>query len=72
MKLSLQYLQDGSGKVHAIQLPLLEWEKLMLKMRKYEQALKIKADLKEAHGQVENMRKQVGVVEKLTDFLNEL
>jgi len=72
MKLSLQYLYDTAGKVQAVQLPFLEWEKIMLKMRKYEQALMIKNDLKEAFEQVAEMRKQDGKIETLADFLNEL
>ena len=44
----------------------------MLKMRKYEQALMIKNDLKEAFEQVAEMRKQDGKIETLADFLNEL
>ncbi len=71
MKLAIQYLSDNTGKMRAIQLPLNEWEKLVNKLRKYEQILKIKSDLKEAFEQVAEQRKSKKK-QTLTDFLNEL
>jgi hypothetical protein len=72
MKISLQYLNDANGNISAVQLPFSQWEKVMAKMRKYEQELMVKSDLKEAFGQVAKMRKQKGKKETLADFLNEL
>ncbi len=48
MKISLQYVNDTNGNTQAVQLPLSEWEKVLSKLKKYEQALKLKCDLKEA------------------------
>ncbi len=72
MKFALQYLNDINGKPQAVQLPLSDWEKILTKLKKYEQALKIKSDLKEAFEQVELLRKSVEPKQTLTDFLNEL
>ena len=71
MKIALQYLNDSNGNTQAVQLPLTEWEKVLNKLKKYEQSLKIKSDLKEAFEQVASMRnkKQKST---LKDFLNEL
>ena len=72
MKIALQYLNDINGKTQAVQLPLTEWEKLLNKLKKYEQALKLKSDLKEAFEQVAVLRKSKGHKQTLKEFLNEL
>ncbi len=72
MKISLQYLNDGNGNISAVQLPFSQWEKVMAKMKKYEQELMVKSDLEEAFKQVAKMRKEKGKKETLTDFLNDL
>ena len=72
MKLALQYLHDSNGKTQAIQLPINDWEKLLAKMRKYEQTLKIKSDLKEAFEELTELKKTKGKKQTLSDFLNEL
>ena len=72
MKITLQYLNDINGKTQAVQLPLTEWEKLLSKLKKYEQALKLKSDLKEAFEQVAVLRKTKGQKQTLNEFLNEL
>ncbi len=72
MKLSIQYLNDLNGNIRAVQIPWTEWEKITRKIRKYEQALKLKSDLTEAFEEVKKM--QTGKVKKqsLSEFLNEL
>jgi len=72
MKIELQYVNDSSGHTHAVQLPLQDWEKLLAKLKKYEQTLKIKSDLKIAFQQAERLRKSTTKKQSLTDFLNEL
>ena len=72
MKLALQYLSDINGKPQAVQLPLTDWEKVLSKLKKYEQALSIKTDLKEAFEEVALLRKSKEKKQTLTDFLNEL
>jgi hypothetical protein len=57
MKIALQYVSDSDGKTQSVQLPLTEWEKILTKLKKYEQALKIKSDLEEAFEQVAQLRK---------------
>jgi hypothetical protein len=53
-------------------LPLSEWEKILNKLRKYEQALKLRYDLNEAFDQVAVLKKQKGQKQTLKDFLNKL
>ena len=71
MKIELQYVNDINGETKAVQLPLNEWEKVLNKLRKYEQALQLKTDLKEAFEQVSLLRKKTKK-QTLTDFLNEV
>jgi len=72
MKIALQYVNDINGKTHAVQVPLTEWQKMLNKLKKYEQALKLKSDLKNAFIQVSAIRKSKKPNQTLTDFLNEL
>ncbi len=72
MKISLQYLNDINGNTQAVQLPLTDWEKVLNKLKKYEQALKLKSDLKEAFDQIELLKSTKGPRQTLNDFLNEL
>ena len=72
MKLELVYINDTQGKPKMVQLPVTQWKRIVSKLEKYEQALKIKDDLREAFGQVETMRK-AGVEKKtLSSYLDEL
>ena len=71
MKVALQYLNDANGKTQAIQMPLSDWEKIIGKLKKYEQALKIKSDLSEAFQEVSTLSKSENK-QTFTDFLNEL
>ena len=72
MKIALQYVSDANGKPQAVRLPVSEWEKVLSRIRKSEQVLKLKSDLKVAFKQVEKVRKSKGKKQTLTDFLNEL
>ena len=72
MKIALQYVSDSSGKTQSVQLPITDWEKLLSKLTKYEQKLKIKSDLTEAFQQVSSLRKSKAKKQTLNDFLNEL
>ncbi len=38
--------------MQAVQLPLTEWEKVLAKLKKYEQTLKLESNLKETFEQV--------------------
>ena len=49
-----------------------EWEKLLKKLKKCEQTLKIRSDLKEVFDQVAQMRKSAVKKKTLTEVLNEL
>jgi hypothetical protein len=72
MKIALQYVNDSSGKLQSVQVPLTDWEKLMAKLKNYEQTLKIKTDLKDAFQEVAQLRKSKAKKQTLNDFLNEL
>jgi len=72
MKLDLQYLRDVNGKTNAVQLSLSDWEKLLNKLKKYEQTLKIKSDLKEAYEQVISLKEGRKNKQTLSEFLNKL
>ena len=53
-------------------LAVSDWEKLMKKLARYEQVLKIRSDITEALGEVNDLRKTKQRRTTLTDFLNEL
>lgn len=72
MKLAIQYLNDSNGKTQAVQLPLSDWEKVLDKMKMYEQSLNLKSDLKEAFAQVTKMKKSKQKKQTLNEFLDEL
>jgi hypothetical protein len=72
MKIALQYVNDINGNTQAVQLPLTEWEKVLKKLKKYEQALKLRSDLKEAFDQIAVLKSQKGHKQTLNEFLNEL
>ena len=72
MKIALQYLSDSKGQTTAVQLTLTEWIKVLSKIKKLEQTLKIKSDLMEAFEQIEILKKSKAKKETLNDFLNEL
>lgn len=40
MKIDIQYVSDSNGKTRSVQLPLTEWEKMLAKLKMYEQAPK--------------------------------
>ncbi len=72
MKIALQYLNDINGNTQAVQLPLNEWERVLNKLWKYEQALKLKSDLKEAFEQVAILKQSKEHKQTLNEFLDEL
>ena len=72
MKFAIQYVSDQNGNPQAIQLPLEDWKRLMAKLQKYEQSLKVKSDLREAFEQVAALRKSKAKKQTLSHFLNEL
>ena len=72
MKIALQYLNDINGKTQAVQLTLTDWEKLLNKLNKYEQALKLKSDIKEAYKQVNILKNSKVQKQTLKEFLNEV
>ena len=72
MKIPLQYVNDNKGKVKAVQIPLTQWEKVLGKLKKYEQALKLRSDLQIALKQVAALKRTRKPKQSLKEFLNEL
>ncbi len=72
MKIALQYLNDMEGNPQAVQLPFTDWEKLLNRLKQYEQAFKLKSDLQEALEQVAILKKTKGHKQTLHEFLKEL
>jgi hypothetical protein len=72
MKIPLQYVNDNSGKTRAVQISLTEWEKVLGKLKKYEQALKLRSDLQIAFKQVAALKKAKRPKQTLKEFVNEL
>ena len=72
MKIAIQYVNDVNGNTQAVQMPLTEWERVLNKLNKYEQAFKLKSDLQEAFDQVALLRKSKKPKQTRNDFLNEL
>jgi len=72
MKVALQYLNDANGKTKAVQLSLSDWNRVITKLKKYEQELKIKSDLTEAFEEVALLSSSKQKKQTLSEFLNEL
>ena len=72
MKISVQYVNDISGNTKAVQLPINEWNKMLNKLNKYEQAFKLKSDLRAAMDEVKKLKDKKIPKQTLSDFLNEL
>jgi uncharacterized protein YoxC len=72
MKIALQYVKSTDGVTQSVQVPFPEWEKLLLKIKKYEQALKLKKDLTQAFEEVAQIRESRSKKQSLNDFLNEI
>jgi NADH dehydrogenase FAD-containing subunit len=72
MKIDFKYIIDSKGQTTAVQLSLADWEKILSKLKKFEQTLKIKSGLKEAFEQVAKLKKSKEEKQTLKDFLNEI
>jgi len=70
MKIPVQYVNDEDGNVKAIQVPISEWQKVLTKLKKYEQALSLKSDLAEAFEEVAQLKRTKGAKQTLKEFLN--
>jgi len=72
MKLDVEYLNDASGKVKAIQVPVKDWNRMLDKLKEYEPALQLKSDLHEAMAEVKKLTLSRKRKQTLDEFLNEL
>ncbi len=72
MKIPVQYVNDEDGNVMAIQVTISEWQKVLTKLKKYEQALSLKSDLAQAFEEVVQLKRSKGAKQMLKEFLNGL
>lgn len=72
MKIPIQYLNDEDGNVKAVQIPVDDWEKVLEKLKSYEQALRIRKALEESLKQAKVLSTLKGHKQTLTEFLNEV
>jgi len=72
MKLNIQYINNEKGEIQGIQMSIKEWEKLIKKLKKYEQTLKIRSDLQKAIDEINELNKKRKAKQTLNDFLNEI
>lgn len=72
MKIAVQYVNDANGDTQAIQLSLSEWERVVRKIRKYEQSLKLRTDLSDAFAQVSELKRSRRKKQTLSEFLDEV
>ena len=56
----------------AVQVPIEDWKKLEQKLKKYEEAFRVKEDLRAALEEVRQIRTGKISKQSLSDFLNEL
>lgn len=70
MKIALQYVNDAHWQTHAVQLPLSDWGNILNKLKKYEQALKLKSDLVEAFNEIESLKNSKAPKQTLNEFLS--
>ena len=72
MTIELDYLNDRKGKIRAVQIPTVDWQKILRKVRKYKQTLRLKSDIEEAMNEVAIIKKTKGHKQSLSEFLNEI
>lgn len=72
MRFSIQYVSDLQGKANAVQIPMVEWEQLLLKLKQYEEAFALRSKLSDALQEVEKMKGKKESHATLSDLLDEL
>lgn len=72
MKIDIQYVNDANGYLKAVQLPFSEWEKLLNKMKQYEEELQLKSSLQDAFAEIKLMKKGKLKKKTLSEFLNDV
>lgn len=72
MKAAVRYINDTKGKTKAVQVSVSQWTRLLKKISKYEQMLRIKSDLSVSFAEVKKMQQGKIRKQSLQDFLNEL
>lgn len=72
MNIELEYLKDRKGRVRAVQIPIADWEKILKKVKKYEQTFKLKSDLEEALNEMALLKRSKLHKQTLIEFLDEI
>jgi hypothetical protein len=68
--MTLQYVTNTEGVPVAVQIPLLEWEKLMQELGELRRKIEVLQGIKEGIIEVRKARKEKRKLQTLTDFLN--
>ncbi|MCX6146319.1 MAG: hypothetical protein NTW25_03595 [Candidatus Kapabacteria bacterium] len=71
LKYNVQYLTNENGTQTVVQLPLIEWKKLIKDYSKLRKLLILKSDLKSSLSEIEEIKKGNHNEVTLLDFLNE-
>lgn len=71
LKYNVQYLTNENGNQTVVQLPLIEWKKLIKDYSKLRKLLILKDDLKSSLLEIEEIKKGNQNEVTLIDFLNE-
>jgi len=69
MKLNIHYINNEKGEIQGIQMSIKEWEKLMKKLKQYEQIIKIRSDLQKAIDEITELNKKRKAKQTLNDFV---
>jgi hypothetical protein len=72
MKDRVRLYYDTDGKPKTVEMSYAQYKKLMDRIRKYEQAMKIKEDLQVAFDEVRDLEKTGRKPKNLKDFLHEI
>lgn len=72
MQNEILYLNDISGAVTAVQIPIAKWENLQNEMERYRQLFNLKNDLSDAFKQVELLSSGKLKKQSMKEFLSEL
>jgi len=72
MQNGITYIQDNSGTIEAVKVPIKVWNNLQNQIKKQKQLLNLKRDLTQALKEVGEMQNGNRKEVTLAEFLNEL
>lgn len=72
MTISVRYISDKKNNPVAVQLPIKDWEKVLLKVKKYEQMVALKDSLTKSFKEVVALKASKTKKQNLKEFLDGL